>query len=126
MPTTGFRARRRPVIAALCFAIGSAAGGGGFDVATARTPDPCAVLPASQLRSWFGKEVLSKPTRGGPPTHRFGYRALPGIGEKAYIVPVQGGWEAGAVKGNKSVWARSPNLSNTIAPALLKTTVAKL
>ncbi|HWT05075.1 MAG TPA: hypothetical protein VN224_04915 [Xanthomonadales bacterium] len=113
------------------------------------------MVPASQVRSWFGKDVVSRPTRGGPqeegcqwlpkdgspgglaltvgpagsyspPTHRFGYKSLSGIGEKAYIVPIQGGWEAGAVKGGRSVWMRSPNLSNTIAQALLKMTVAKL
>jgi hypothetical protein len=137
----------------LCLIVAGAVGFCG--VAAAATADPCAVLPASQVRSWFGKDVVSKPARGGPqeagcqwlpkdgspgglsvmfgpagsyspPTHRFGYKALPGLGDKAYVVPVQGGWEAGAVKGGKSVWARSPNLSNTIAPALLKMTVAKL
>ena len=141
--------------AALCLSIASAAGVCGRGVASASTPDPCTVLPMSQLRTWFGKEVVSRPARGGPqengcqwlpkdgspgglalmlgpaasfspPTHRFGYKALSGIGEKAYIVPVQGGWEAGTLKGGTSVWVRSPNLSNIIAPALLKTIVAKL
>jgi hypothetical protein len=156
MRTTGTRAcRRRAVLAALALSIVSAAGVCGLGVATANTPDPCAVLPASQLRSWFGKEVVSRPTRGGPqeagcqwlpkdgspgglalmfgpassyspPAHRFGYKPLSGIGDKAYTVPIQGGWEAGALKGGKSVWARSPNLSNTIATTLLKMTVAKL
>jgi len=140
-------------IATLCLSIASAACICG--VAAASTPDPCAMVPASQVRSWFGKDVVSRPTRGGPqeegcqwlpkdgspgglaltvgpagsyspPTHRFGYKSLSGIGEKAYIVPIQGGWEAGAVKGGRSVWMRSPNLSNTIAQALLKMTVAKL
>ena len=147
--------RYRAVIAALCLSVASAAGACGAGVATASTLDPCAMLPASQLRSWFGKEVVSRPARGGPeeqgcqwspkdgspgglalmlgpagsyspPTRRFGFRTLPGIGDKAYIVPIQGGWEAGALKGGKSVWTRSPNLSNAIAPALLKLMIAKL
>jgi hypothetical protein len=113
------------------------------------------VIPTSQLRSWFGKDVVSKSARGGPqengcqwlpkdgspgglavmlgpagsyspPTHRFGLKTLPGIGDKAYVVPVQGGWEAGALKGGTSVWTRSPNLRNAIAPELLKMIVAKL
>ena len=156
MRTTGTPARRRhAAIVALCLSVASAAGVRGAEVASASTTDPCTALPASQLRSWFRKDVVSRPMRGGPgeqgcqwlpkdgstgglaltfgpagsyspPTHRFGYKVLTGIGDKAYIVPVQGGWEAGALKGGTSVWARSPNLSNTIAPALLKMTVAKL
>lgn len=146
--------RRRAVIATLFLCVASA-GVCGFDVATASTPDPCGLLPASQVRSWFGKDVVSKPMRGGaeeagcqwlpkdgspgglaltigaagsysPPTHRFGYKALSGIGENAYFVPIQGGWEAGALKGGKSVWTRSPNLSNSIATTVLKVVVAKL
>ena len=153
MRTTGTRARA--VVAALGLSTLSAAGVCGFGAAAASTPDPCAVLPASRVRAWFGKDVVSRPMRGGPqeegcqwlpkdgtpgglallfgpagsysaPTHRFGYKAITGIGENAYFVPVQGGWEAGALKGGKSVWVRSPNLSNTIATALLKMTVAKL
>jgi hypothetical protein len=156
MRTIEIRAlRRRAVLVALCLSIVSAVGVRGPGVATAAALDPCAVVPTSQLRSWFGKEVVSKPTQGGPqeqgcqwlpkdgspgglalmfgpvasyspPTHRFGYKPISGIGEKAYIVPVQGGWEAGALKSGKSVWMRSPNLSNTIAMPLLKMTVAKL
>lgn len=154
MRTTGTPAGRcRAAIAALCIIAG--AGVGGLAAAAATTPDPCSALSANQVRSWFGKDVVAKPMRGGPdergcqwllkdgspgglaltfgpaasyspPTRRFGYRTLPGVGEKAYVVPVQGGWEAGALKGSASVWARSPNLSMTIAPSLLKTTVAKL
>ena len=156
MRTTGTPARsRRAVVAALFLAVVSAAGMCEVNAATANPPDACTAISASQLRSWFGKDVVSRPVRGGPgdqgcqwlpkdgspgglaltfgpaasyspPTHKFGYKALTGIGDKAYIVPVQGGWEAGALKGGTSVWARSPNLSNTIAPALLKLTVAKI
>lgn len=156
MRAVGTRARRRrAVIAALFLSIVGAAGVCGFDVATASTPDPCGVFPMSQVRSWFGKEVASRPMRGGPqetgcqwlpkdgspgglalmvgaaasyspPTRRFGYKALSGIGEKAYFVPIQGGWEAGALKAGKSVWMRSPNLSNKIATTALSMVVAKL
>ena len=149
---------RRPLLmtacTALCLSV-VAASVCAFGVATASTPDPCAAIPASRLRSWFGKEVVSRPMRGGPqergcqwlpkdgspgglaltlapassyspPTRRFGYKEITGIGDKAYIVPVQGGWEAGALKGGTSVWSRSPNLSNTIAPSLLKMAIAKV
>jgi hypothetical protein len=156
MRTTGDRARRLcAVLGALCLSIVCAVGVCGLRVATAAPPDPCTVFATSQLRSWFGKDVISRPMRGAPeeqgcqwlpkdgspgglaltfgpagsyspPTHRFGFKAVTGIGENAYIVPVQGGWEAGALKGGKSVWMRSPNLSNTIAPTLLKTAVGKL
>jgi hypothetical protein len=155
MQTTGTRTRRsRAALAGLCLSI-LGAGICGVGGATANTPDPCAAVPASRVRSWFGKDVVSRPTRGGPqeqgcqwlpkdgspgglaimfgpagsyspPTHRFGYKALAGIGKSAYIVPVQGGWEAAALKDDKSVWMRSPNLSNAIAVPLLKTIVAKL
>ena len=147
--------RRGAALAVLCMSIVLGVGVSERAVVSAAPPDPCAIFPASQLRSWFGKDVVSKPARGGPqeqgcqwmpkdgspgglalmlgpaasyspPTHRFGYKTLPGIGEQAYIVPVQGGWEAGALKSGTSVWMRSPNLSNTIAPTLLKMTVAKL
>jgi hypothetical protein len=156
MGTTGTPGHRRhAAIVAICLAVASAAGVGAAEVASATTPDPCTALSARQLRSWFGKEVAPKPMRGGPgeqgcqwlpkdgsagglaltygpadgyspPTHRFGYDVLTSIGDKAYIVPVQGGWEAGALKGRTSVWARSPNLSTTVAPAVLKMAVAKL
>jgi hypothetical protein len=148
---------RRPLLMIACAVsvVSVAASVCAFGVATASTPDPCAVIPASRLRSWFGKEVVSKPMRGGPqeqgcqwlpkdgspgglaftlapassyspPTRRFGYKEIAGIGDKAYIVPVQGGWEAGALKGGTAIWTRSPNLSSTIAPALLKMAVARL
>lgn len=155
MRTTGTARRHHAAIVALCLCVASAAGFWGAQIASANTPDPCTVIPAGQLRSWFGKDVVSKPMRGAPgeqgcqwlpkdgsigglaltfgpagsyspPARRFGYKVLTGIGDKAYIVPVQGGWEAGALKGGTSVWARTPNLRNTIAPALLKIAVAKL
>ena len=136
------------VLATLCLAAAGPA-------AAAETSDPCAMFTAAQARSWFGKDAVAKPTRGVPQEQgcqwlpkdgspgglavsiapadtyspkplRYGYAALAGIGDKAYLLPVQGGWEAGALKGGKAVWLRTPNLSKSIATTVLKAVVAKL
>ena len=156
MRTTGTRsARRRALLATLCLSVAGAVGVSGLGAEAADTPDPCAMFTTAQVRSWFGKEPVAKPTRGvpqeqgcqwlpkdgspgglavtiapsetyAPKTARYGYTALSGIGEKAYILPVQGGWEAGALKGRKAVWLRTPNLSKDIATTVLKAVAAKL
>jgi hypothetical protein len=156
MRATGTRsARRRALIAMLCLSLAGAVGASARGAEAAASADPCTMFTTAQVRSWFGKEAIAKPTRGvpqeqgcqwlpkdgspgglavtigpadsySPKPAKFGFTALAGIGDKAYIVPVQGGWEAGALKGGKAVWLRTPNLSKDVAMTVLKAVVAKL
>jgi hypothetical protein len=156
MRTTVSRSARRIAgIATLCLSIAAAFGGAGFSVAAANAPSVCAMLSASNLRSWFGKEMVVRPNADLPqargcqwvpadgsvgglvvtiaparyyvaPKLGAGFKALSGIGDKAYIVPSLGGWEAGAVKGTKAVGIRTPSMSQKTAITLLKTLVGKM
>ena len=139
----------------LYFSIVSAVGVSGLDASAANVPNACAMLSSGQLRSWFGKEMVPATTPAIPqaqgcqwapkdgsqgaltmtigparyyvaPSLGKGFTKLKGIGEKAYIVPSLGGWEAGAVKGAKVVGIRTPAVSQSVAITVLKTLVAKL
>ena len=139
----------------LCFSIVSAVAGSGLDAAAANAPNACAMLSSSQLRTWFGKDMVPEPTAGIPqaqgcqwapkdgsqgaltltiaparyyvaPSLGKGFMRLKGIGEKAYIAPSLGGWEAGAVKGSKVVGIRTPAMSQGTAITILKTLVSKV
>lgn len=139
----------------LCSFIASAVAVSGLGASAAPAPNACAMLSSSQLRTWFGKEMVPQATAGIPqaqgcqwapkdgsqgaltltiaparyyvaPSLGKGFMRLNGIGEKAYIVPSLGGWEAGAVKGSKVVGIRTPAMSQHVAITVLKTLVAKL
>lgn len=50
-----------------------------------------------------------------------GYKELPDTGEKAFVVPRMGGWQAGAIKGDKAVMVSTgASSSETKAASLLK------
>jgi len=156
MRTTVSRSTRPTAgIAILCLSIAAAFGGAGFSVAAASAPSVCGMLSSSNLRSWFGKEMVVRPNADLPqargcqwvpadgsagglvvtiaparyyvaPKLGAGFKALSGIGDKAYIVPSLGGWEAGAVKGKNTIGIRTPSMSQEKAIALLKTIVGKM
>ena len=123
--------------------------------AAANSPAVCAMLSPNQLHSWFGKAMklgsMSDipqaqgcqwlPADGGTgsltaqivparyytePKLGDGFKTLAGIGEKAYIVPSLGGWEAGALKGSKAVVIRTPKTSRANAISVLKTLAGKI
>jgi hypothetical protein len=113
------------------------------------------MLSANQLQSWLGKAmklgsmsdmpqaqgcqwIPADGSVGGltvqivparyytEPKLGNGFKQLTGIGEKAYIVPSLGGWQAGALKGSKAVVIGTPNISRTNAIAVLKTLTGKI
>ena len=113
------------------------------------------MLSPNQLHSWFGKamklgSMSDMPQAQGcqwlpadgsvggltaqivparyytEPKLGNGFKTLAGIGEKAYILPSLGGWEAGALKGSKAVVIGTPNISRANAIAVLKTLAGKI
>jgi hypothetical protein len=57
-----------------------------------------------------------------PPSEAEGFKELPAIGEKGYVLPEMGGWHAGAVKGGNSinVLADGPGASEAKTVAFLQ------
>jgi hypothetical protein len=117
----------------------------------------CALLSLGELRPVWGKEMTTRPAaelpqadgcdwvavdhRGGLLTVRIipknyyeepslarGFKMLPGVGDKAWVVPELGGWRAAAMKGAKvaviQVDGGTSNQDKTVA--LLKKIVGKI
>ncbi|MEZ5404108.1 MAG: hypothetical protein R2729_30795 [Bryobacteraceae bacterium] len=62
-----------------------------------------------------------------PPTQAKGYRALPDLGTKGFVVPEMGGWKAAVIRGSESivVSVSGPSASEQTAVRLLKETLAR-
>jgi hypothetical protein len=149
------RPLRVVILAGLCLSVLGGVATIGSGPAAANSPAVCAMLSPNQLHSWFGTamkvESISDipqaqgcqwlPADGRPgsltaqivparyytePKLGDGFKTLAGIGEKAYIVPSLGGWEAGALKGSKAVVIRTPKTSRANAIAVLKTLAGKV
>jgi hypothetical protein len=113
------------------------------------------MLSANQLHSWLGKsmklgDMSDMPQAQGcqwlpadgsdggltvqivparyylEPKLGHGFKKLTGVGQRAYIVPSLGGWEAGALKGSKAVVIGTPGISQLNAIAVLKTLAGKI
>ncbi len=145
--------RRVIALAVSLCVIGGVAGFGGASRAEAANPKVCAMLSASDLRGWWGKEMtVSKepgivdcqwvPADGSQGTltvqivpARYydepklgnGFKKLPGIGDGAYVVNDLG-WVAGALKGKKAVVIRVSGGKTTrdTAVTILKKLVPKV
>jgi hypothetical protein len=146
--------QRVAIIATLCVSVLGGVAMTGGRPAAANSPTVCAMLSANQLHSWFGKtmklgDMSDMPQAQGcqwlpadgsdgsmtaqivparyynEPKLGNGFKKLTGVGEKAYIVPSLGGWEAGALKGSKAVVIRA-DISRANAIAVLKTFAAKI
>jgi hypothetical protein len=116
-------------LAASLFVIGAAACFGGLARAEAANPKVCAMLSASELRGWWGKEMTVSTVPGivdcqwvpadgstgsltvqivsaryyNEPKLGTGFKKLAGIADRAFVVNSLGGWSAGALKGKKAV-----------------------
>ena len=62
-----------------------------------------------------------------PPTLARGFKAVPGLGAKGYVVPEMGGWTAGAVDGEVgiAVSVSGKNAKEDAAVALLQETIKR-
>ncbi len=125
--------------------------------ANANSAKLCAMLSPGELHSWFGKAYHVRPSDDYPerqtcawapvdgslgtllvltaPADYYstassvdGPKKLQGIGEKAYVGKLFGGWTAGALKGTKIVKLNLPAGIGTekTAVAVLKTLVSRM
>jgi hypothetical protein len=125
--------------------------------AATKSADVCGMLSSAQLRPMWGKEMATRHAaelpqtlgcdwgatdgRGGLLTVRVipsryyeepslarGFKLLPGIADKAYVLPELGGWRAGALKGAKAVVIQvdGGKSNQNTAVTLLKTLVRKI